>query len=163
MKLNIEKLRQQQATLDARIFKQHDLLRHDTILDRMLALLVELGELANETRCFKYWSVRPASEMDVIAQEFSDGIHFLLSLGIDLEDTQQEIEALEVTSNLTDQFLACFEAVIDLSRQYDLYRYQKAFAYYLGLASKIGLDGETITNHYLKKNETNHQRQDENY
>ncbi len=163
MKLDIESLRHHQSDLDTRIFDQHSLVREKTMLDRMLALLVEIGELANETRCFKYWSVRPPSETALIAQEFSDGIHFLLSLGIDLQDDLQSIEALEVTSSMTDQFLATFDAVIELSRNFDLKNYQKAFAYYLGLAKKLGLDEHMITDHYLKKNQTNHQRQDNNY
>lgn len=50
----------------------------------MLALLVEIGELANETRCFKYWSNKPASEREVILEEYVDGLHFILSIGIDL-------------------------------------------------------------------------------
>ena len=51
---------------------------------KMLALLVEIGELANETRCFKYWSNKPASEREVILEEYVDGLHFILSIGIDL-------------------------------------------------------------------------------
>ena len=50
---------------------------------KMLALLVEIGELANETRCFKYWSNKPASEREVILEEYG-GLHFILSIGIDL-------------------------------------------------------------------------------
>ncbi len=50
------------------------------LLKRDLALTIELAELANETRCFKYWSSKGPSEREVILEEFVDSIHFLLSL-----------------------------------------------------------------------------------
>lgn len=34
----------------------------DVFNEKGLALLVELGELANETRCFKFWSTKGPSE-----------------------------------------------------------------------------------------------------
>ena len=58
----------------------------------MLALLVEIGELANETRSFKFWSVKPASEKKIILEEFVDGIHFILSLGIECGFHKQPLE-----------------------------------------------------------------------
>ena len=33
-----------------------------------LELLVELGELANETRCFKYWSMRQTGEKEKVLE-----------------------------------------------------------------------------------------------
>ncbi len=65
--------------------KEHDLQPKKIVKKKkMLALLVEIGELANETRCFKYWSNKPASEREVILEEYVDGLHFILSIGIDL-------------------------------------------------------------------------------
>src|SRR5690625_4057324 len=51
--------------------------------DKYLALLVEIGELANETRSFKFCSTKPPSADEVILEEYVDGIHFILSLGIE--------------------------------------------------------------------------------
>ena len=73
-----------QKELDDRIAKEHDLQPKKLLKEKMLALLVEIGELANETRCFKYWSNKPASEREVILEEYVDGLHFILSIGIDL-------------------------------------------------------------------------------
>ena len=38
-----------------------------------LELLVEIGELANETRYFKYWSSKPM-DMDLVKMEYADCI-----------------------------------------------------------------------------------------
>lgn len=45
-----------QEKLDQYIIENHQLHDQDLFEEKMLALLVELGELANETRCFKFWS-----------------------------------------------------------------------------------------------------------
>ncbi len=163
MKLNIQTLYEVQDELDSRIFDNHHVDRPSTYIDRMLALLVEIAECANETRCFKFWSVKKASDQEVIAQEYVDGIHFLLSLGIDLDMGVTEIESVELDSTLSDQFIGVFEAVIALSKNFSEENYEKAFAVYLGIACKLGLSAETITQHYQDKNKTNHKRQDENY
>jgi dimeric dUTPase (all-alpha-NTP-PPase superfamily) len=41
-----------------------------------------MGELANEVRCFKFWSYKLPSEEKVILEEYVDGIHFITSLAI---------------------------------------------------------------------------------
>ena len=55
----------------------------DVFKEKGLALLVELAELANETRCFKFWSMKGPSEIAIILEEYVDSIHFILSLGIE--------------------------------------------------------------------------------
>lgn len=45
-----------QKNLDANVLKTHKLHDEDLYTKKKIALLVELGELANELRFFKYWS-----------------------------------------------------------------------------------------------------------
>ena len=48
--------------------------------NKILALLVEISELANETRCFKHWSKKGPSEESVLLEEYVDSLHFFLSI-----------------------------------------------------------------------------------
>ena len=55
--MNLAKLFAMQKELDARILEEHPVQEgEDRLAKKILALLVELGELANEARFFKYWS-----------------------------------------------------------------------------------------------------------
>jgi dimeric dUTPase (all-alpha-NTP-PPase superfamily) len=55
--MNLSKLFELQRQLDARIEKEHPRKPgEDRLAKKILALQVELGELANEARFFKYWS-----------------------------------------------------------------------------------------------------------
>ena len=46
----------------------------------IIALLVELGEFANEVKLFKYWKKHKEINQTKMLEEFADGIHFLTSL-----------------------------------------------------------------------------------
>src|SRR5690625_3998787 len=54
--LNLERLFELQKELDDRIVKEKGLEGKDLLPQKILALQVELGELANEWRGFKFWS-----------------------------------------------------------------------------------------------------------
>jgi dimeric dUTPase (all-alpha-NTP-PPase superfamily) len=80
--LNLQDIFDSQKLLDESIQNKYGV-NYDKIYDELkLALFVELGELANEVRCFKFWSIRGPSEKKVILEEYVDGIHFICSLSI---------------------------------------------------------------------------------
>lgn len=54
--MNLSKLFETQKELDERIVKEKGLHGQDLLDEKILALQVELGELANEWRGFKFWS-----------------------------------------------------------------------------------------------------------
>ena len=79
MKIELEELFKAQAELDATIAKNHQISYETTRHRRIMACLVEIGELANATRCFKYWSNKGKESDDIVLDEFADGLHFFLS------------------------------------------------------------------------------------
>jgi dimeric dUTPase (all-alpha-NTP-PPase superfamily) len=54
MIIDFTRIIESQHDLDRDIFLKHNTNYSDTFVERKLALLVELGELANEVRSFKY-------------------------------------------------------------------------------------------------------------
>jgi len=60
--------------------------------DRIIALFTEVGEFANATRCFKYWSNKPQESRERLLDEYADILHFVLSIGNTMEFTPLEIE-----------------------------------------------------------------------
>ena len=80
--INLKDLFTEQAKLDGHIQTQHQVTYATTREKRILALLVEIGEMINETKTFKFWSKKPSAEKPIILDEYADGLHFLLSLAI---------------------------------------------------------------------------------
>lgn len=143
----------------------------------VLALLTELGELANEWRGFKFWSkdqlprmIKPrAPYMDLddaefynpLLEEYVDGLHFLLELGIELvnyQDWEPEYE-----KDITEQFRTIYYHVALLDEIVARDEYDYITGYYLGLGEMLGFTHEQIEEAYMAKNAINHKRQEEGY
>lgn len=163
MKINLNELYELQAGLDAEIAKNHGITYESTRHKRALALIVEIGELANETRCFKFWSNKGPSPKEIIMDEYADGIHFLLSLGIMLKTTKMEYELVKNEKELTLQIHEVYKAAVELEENYDLIHYVDCFQKYLNLALSIDMDVNDIINSYKAKLSVNHKRQETNY
>lgn len=162
--MNVAQLFQIQHHLDKKITENHQLEEHDLIPAKILALQVELGELANETKCFKFWSVKPPSDRGTILEEYVDGIHFILSIGLD-KGYQDSIELTtkEVELSQMECFARLFESISAFSQNQSIGNYQRIFQMMLDLGQVLGFSWADIEQAYLVKNEINHARQAEGY
>ena len=152
-----------QRALDERIETEHGLAHEDLFDRKMLAFLVELAELANETRCFKFWSVKPSASAERVLEEYVDGLHFLLSLGLDCGLFYERRELQAVERLLVEQFLAVFRAAERFGATRGRKEYERLFDDYLRLGAALEFSPDEITAAYRRKNEVNHKRQDHGY
>jgi len=163
MNLKLTEIRQLQKELDQQIMANHEVTRLETQTKRILALLVEIGELANETRCFKFWSFKKPSEKEVLLEELSDCVHFAISLGIDLHDETNELEFFDRNEPLSVQFIDWMKEVSTLKTTFNLAQYQLVLSYIGSVALAMGFDAQEVYDYYVKKNEINHHRQENHY
>lgn len=161
--MNLFKLYEIQKKLDDRICAEHELEGKNLIGAKILALQVELGELANETRCFKFWSNKGPSPREAILEEYVDCLHFILSIGLESGFTGIVPTKIDNTDNLTGQFQDMFAQITAFQHKPALNNYEKLFSHFLLLGSKLDFTEEEIYRAYIKKNKINHQRQDEGY
>jgi len=164
--MDITQLFEMQRALDAYI-QSNRKEQTDVFREKGLALLVELGELANETRCFKFWSKKGPSDRPVILEEYVDSIHFMLSLGLarNLESmtTWPAILKEEQCDTLTEQFLSTYEAVQQFLREPNETTYAAVWRQYDGIATHLQFTNEEIVRAYIEKNEENYERQRTGY
>lgn len=161
--MNLTELYRIQRQLDERISKEHGLEHKDLVPFKLLALQVELGELANETRCFKFWSNKGPSTKDVILEEYVDCLHFILSIGLDCGLTKLEINKINNTDSLAEEFQNMFTHIVSFRNDYTMDNYREIFNHFILLGEKLDFTQEEIFKSYLEKNRINHQRQDEGY
>ncbi|MDQ0514139.1 dimeric dUTPase (all-alpha-NTP-PPase superfamily) [Mycoplasmoides fastidiosum] len=163
LKWNLQPLLLKQAQLDHYIHTKKALNYQQTFVERLLALVVELNELANETKCFKYWSANKQINVDHILEEYVDGLHFLLSLMLYYElDPELTIAP---TPKSDDQVLS--QVFLELNQTF----WQTAqkntfltwFTKYLTLAFQLGFDQVQVETIYQKKWAINLARQDNGY
>jgi dimeric dUTPase (all-alpha-NTP-PPase superfamily) len=182
------------------LFKEQQLLRDKIAYDNpdrfeklVLALLVELGECANEWRGFKFWSKdqeprrkssvttqlfadgelideikEPDETGDPLLEEYVDGLHFVLEIGLELNYTDLEIWVIE-EKNITKQFIDCVGRAYNLQFQMrvtgeiPIEMYELLFGSFIGLGKMLGFTWEQIEQAYMEKNAINHQRQEDGY
>jgi dimeric dUTPase (all-alpha-NTP-PPase superfamily) len=183
--MNLEKLFQTQKVLRDRIGYNEP----DRFNKLILALLVELGECANEWRGFKFWSVNQVPHTSAVRvpcmmeedkeyynpllEEYVDGLHFVLELGIEIAEEIQfsvneyfkeindDIKSEEQKADsITQQFTTVFYFTNTVN--YDC-EYSNLFASYYHLGEMLGFTDEQIEQAYLEKNEINHVRQETGY
>jgi dimeric dUTPase (all-alpha-NTP-PPase superfamily) len=186
--MDLSKLFQLQRQLDERIEREHPRQEgEDRLAKKILALQVELGELCNCWRGFKYWShdQEPKTYVQIgcekcvggltyceecirnpLLEEYVDGLHFLLSIGIDLGFRHFTPRLVKLHDTLK-MFSSVFYCINQF--EYVCGRYNKRSAYcelfsvYIGLGKKLGFTWEQIEEAYLRKNAVNHQRQESGY
>lgn len=152
-----------QYELDMEIAKNHQASYEETKEKRILALLVELGELANATRCFKFWSFKPSEEKARVLDEYADGLHFLLSLGLAYSYQVDSIEVEEEKVDLTQAILNSYHYINEFYNDRSLAKYLLAFEHYLKILASLGYSWDDAYNAYFAKLAENHHRQETNY
>ena len=163
MKINLDHLYKKQAELDQRIADNHHVSYATTRPRRILALLVEIGEFANATRCFKYWSNKPSEQLDIVLDEYVDGLHFFLSLGIDIGVSKKEYNHTKHAINLTEQVLEVYRLATIFYKKQDEKSYIKAFQAFINITPLLKVRWSTVEKAYYKKLGENYHRQDTNY
>lgn len=158
-----KKLFHMQKELDKFINENNQIEKQDLFSQKCLALLVELGELANETRCFKFWSKQSRSEREVVLEEYVDGIHFILSIGLDqnMSFTSQPLK--ESSRTEVEQFHEVFSNVITFKQSPTYENYERLFISYLQLGKLLGFTEADIEKAYDDKNKINFKRQLDGY
>ncbi len=90
--MELKEFLEMQEKLDEKILKGN-FEDYKTILSKkILACMVELGEYANETKAFKYWSKKEATAKEVRLEEFVDVLHFIFSIANQEGFTAEDIE-----------------------------------------------------------------------
>ena len=115
-----------------------------------LELLVEIGELANETRYFKYWSNKPI-DMELVKGEYADclimSFYFFNILNINLEEDFREINDY----NKVDIFGRLYKLASDFYYNDDKETIKEIFVTLIKLGYLIGFNDNDIIDACMNK------------
>ena len=115
-----------------------------------IALLIELGEFINETKCFKYWSIK-SPNMDNVLEEYADCITMTLSFFTHLN---VELDNIPNHSDIDDIFILINEIFKDATNMIDNGNgelIKKIFSNLLYLGELLKLNKQEIYNACYKK------------
>lgn len=164
---NLKELFEIQAGLDAHILKNHPIQSgEDRLRKKQAALLVELGEMFNENRCFKFWSNNQKAkikvvckscgswgeiadrvcedcdgkgERDLVLGELVDCLHFVLSIGLEHKFDEMlplDIQPMQLYKTSRDRLIYQFIDV--MKSDWDIYEEGEGGHYHEGLELFLG-------------------------
>jgi dimeric dUTPase (all-alpha-NTP-PPase superfamily) len=159
--LNLAALFDMQEALDNHIRRKQNIPADLDLVPYLVdALDVEIAELQNEVRYFKFWSADRNMRRDKALMEYADGMHFFLSLGLAF-GIPREFEPLpHHYDDIRKQFRSLKRYVYIMEGPMQWYI---AFNLFLGLGELLGFSWSEIEAAYNKKNEVNHERQRAGY
>lgn len=168
--MNLEKLYKMQEELDKYIIKNRNIVMSDEELlnKTILALLVEVGELANATRCFKHWSLKGPENKERLLDELADVWHFYLSIGNQLNIRMVNIASNWNINKLTTMFNELYISISKIAItpykwEGTIDAYKEVVEFLILISGNLGFTDKEVEQAYLKKHEENYRRQREGY
>ncbi|WP_077623819.1 dUTP diphosphatase [Sediminibacillus massiliensis] len=166
--MNWDKLFEIQGGLDFHITKEKGLQGQDLLPQKILALQVELGELAQEVQdAWKFWKLGFKRNGKKVLEEYVDCLHFILSIGLDLKLTDIDILTRNrlISSNVTEVLSDLIMGVSTLKYEEadKKHNYGSVLHGFNHLGELLGFTAEQIEAAYLEKNKINHDRQVNGY
>lgn len=159
--LNLAVLFDMQEALDQHIrCKQNIPADADLVPYLVDALDVEIAELQNEVRYFKFWSADRNMRRETALREYVDGLHFFLSLGLAFGIPREFEPIPHHYDDIRKQFRALKRYVYIIEGPMQWYI---AFNLFLGLGELLGFSWSEIARAYAEKNRINHERQEVGY
>lgn len=123
--MNLVKLFETQKILDDRIVKEKGLEGQDLLPEKILALQVELGELANEWRGFKFWSKNQdtSTEHNVICHACRGEGYYMMDEEIDDEESCGYCLGTgfqEDRNPLLEEYADCFHFILSIGNDLNI-------------------------------------------
>lgn len=167
-------LQEEQKKLDIFIHQQNGIEMKDTFYLRKIALLVEVGEVANELKSFKYWKKDKDVSLEKVQEELIDCLHFFLSLANCSQISFNEYFSPKIEKKLDTNkiLLTIFKGtgrLIWLKEEKNKENEKFYYCYYQWLSIfeklcwQIDFDEEKLLEVYNHKNKINQERQLKNY
>ena len=129
----------------------------DIILKNKLELLVELGELANESRCFKYWINKPVNH-ELVLFEYADVLvmilYFFNVFNISLEEEYPKENDLDTVN----EFMYLYEQLSRFNKEYTKEIIKDVFVNTIRLGKLLNLKTDEVIDTCLKKININFER-----
>lgn len=151
-----------QKKLDKKLIKTHSFSEKDIFLKKKLALVVEISELANEIKVFKYWSLNKEMSYEKAIFEYVDCMHFILSFCIffKLDILNIANKKINRPTDISDFILLVIKKCMEIDGKD---KCEDALLHFLYLGKLLNFSDEDIEKHYFIKNSINFERIKQKY
>lgn len=149
--LRIANIYNETKYLDKLFSLQYDIKSPEIIQKYKLELLVEFGELANETRCFKFWSTKQTGEREKVLEEYIDCL-FMILYFCNITDVSLDEDFTNTNSkDVIEVFLKLYEYGVDFSKEMSKDTIKKLLVEVLYLSELLNFNLDDLEKETKKK------------
>lgn len=144
--------------LDEKFDELYDSSDFDIVRKNKLELLVELGELANETKCFKYWSCKPI-DLNLLKDEYADCLIMVLCF-FNMYDIRldENFKMIKIRYDIVDLIGHLYSLCSEFYHNENCDLIKEIFVNFIELGHQLSLSDEEIIEVCLDKIRKNFQR-----
>ena len=157
----LEKIYKRNIELDQIFYKKYG--NGKDIFDKnCIEILVELGEFINETKCFKYWSIKKPNK-EAMLDEYADVItmtlYFANLLKMDVKDFRVVSTEKELLDLINETYLLCTKIMNNMTEEL----IKNILTNVLEIAYLLDISEEEIIGAVNKKHEIIYERLNSDY
>ena len=129
-----------------------------------LELIVEIGELANESKCFKYWTVKKPDK-ELVLEEFADTLLMVLYMFNTYNVDSVSTIDVDMSLNVLVEFNILIRMCTNLMNKEDINELylKEIFTRLIHIGKLLGLNDNEIIDACYKKIFKNEERLNSNY
>ena len=129
-----------------------------------LELIVEIGELANESKCFKYWTVKKPDK-ELVLEEFADTLLMILYMFNTYNVDSVSTIDVDMSLNVLVEFNILIRMCTNLMNKEDINELylKEIFTRLIHIGKLLGLNDNEIIDACYKKIIKNEERLNSNY
>ncbi|MCK5806958.1 MAG: dUTP diphosphatase [Mycoplasmataceae bacterium] len=159
----INKIYSMQIKLDEAMRVAHNIDTDAIKEKKVIAVIVEISEFANEVASFKYWKKNKNINHEKVTEEYVDVIHFVTSLYIYINKRPSVTVESCSKGDVNVLFAELFKSATKLLDviNFDNLEVVTGLLYSIGLS--LDFDWDEIERSYIRKNEINYTRIKNNY
>ena len=127
-----------------------------------IELLIELGEFINESKCFKYWSIKKP-DINNLYEEAADVMQMILYFYNYYGIVRLTLPKLEMTDNVIDEINYLYIDASRLLKNGNKKLCKKIFCRFMHIINLLNMNEVDLLNACYKKNTINYERLNSNY
>lgn len=128
---------------------KNEVLNVKRINQKILSFLHDLGEVAQESRCYLFWEKEEAVNHKALLEHYIDGLTMLMSIGYELKiDSIKEHVEIPHHVDIEILFFKIYDSILKVQTLYSGEDYQNAIDDYFTLGFHLGIDIDEIIDNY---------------
>ncbi|MFR7590984.1 MAG: dUTP diphosphatase [Longibaculum sp.] len=128
---------------------KNEILNVRRLNQKILSFLHDLGEVAQESRCYLFWEKEEKINHQKLLEHYIEGLTMLMSIGYELRiDSIKNHTEIPSNTDIYSLFFKIYHSILKVQSHYSSEDYQNTIDDYFTLGFQLGIDIHEIIDNY---------------